>query len=140
MTKLDIAIQYCFTLVNIPYRWGGDDPIAGFDCSGGVQEILAVMGVDPPGDQTAHDLYLTFKRYRVKDEIHAGCLIFYGKESRITHVGFSIGDGVMFEFGGGGSATKTEGEAIVQNAYGRLRPINRRKDFVCACDVIKAIR
>lgn len=134
-TLIETAKRY----INIPYKWGGDDPMAGFDCSGLAQEILATVGQDPPGDQTAQNLYDHFagisdvwdgNRAFSPDEI-TGALAFYGEStSKITHVGFCIDSLRMIEAGSGGRNIQTVGDAIKYNAYVRIRPIHRRKDLV----------
>jgi len=126
------AVAYAYALLKDPYIWGGDD-FSGRDCSGQVQEILAGVGLDPSGDQTADGLYRHYKSKRV-DKIRAGCVVFYGHETKITHVGFAIGMGLMIEQGGGGSMTLTVSDAIRDNAFSRIRPIKYRHDFVCAVD------
>lgn len=134
MMKIEHLVDYALSFVGTPYRWGGDDPMSGFDCSGLTQEILAAAGEDPVGDQTAHTLYLHFKRYGIIRAIdadpEAGDLAFYGTNFRITHVGFCIDSYCMVEAGGGGRRTRTEKDAETQNAYVRLRPIRRRSDLV----------
>ena len=136
MTLREVAVNYAWTLLGDPYLWGGDD-FAGRDCSGQVQEILAAVGLDPSGDQTADGLYRHFSD-KVIDANHngipAGCVVFYGTKQKIIHVVFSIGNGLMIEQGGGGSRTLTETDAMRDNAFSRIRPISRRSDFVCAVD------
>lgn len=123
-------IDYAKSFVGRPYRWGGDDPMAGFDCSGLAQEILSSVGFDPPGDQTAHMLWKHLAENGAKEKATAGALVFFGKKERVTHVGFMIDSWRMVEAGGGGSRTKTLDDAIKQNAYIRIRPIAARKDLV----------
>lgn len=131
-------VAYVASFVGLPYRWGGDDPIQGFDCSGLAQEALASVGIDPLGDQTAQGLYEAFKGRSVPASgfpIAAGCLCFYGKSVKaITHVAISIGENLMIEAGGGGSKTLTAADAAQQNAYVRMRPIHRRGDLVAVVD------
>lgn len=129
MTK-ELFQQFLLTYLHRPYIWGGDDPIKGLDCSGFVQEALAPLGLDPVGDQTAQGLYDYFKDKSIPSAPKVGTLYFFGKSNtQITHIGIDFG-GCMFEFGGGGSKTTTREAAADQNAYGRLRPYNRRKDLV----------
>lgn len=134
MTKLEIAIQYAKTFIGKPYIWGGDDPILGFDCSGLVQEILASIGMDPPGDQTAQGLYYYFrdKRNGFEGVDGPGCLYFFGLSiQEITHVGFGIDcPELMLEAGGGGSKSVNAAKAAELNAYVRIRPCRRRNDLV----------
>lgn len=128
---MDLLVQYALTFCGLPYRWGGDDPIQGFDCSGLVQEILASAGLDPKGDQTAQGLYDYFEKRGSWGIQQAGSLVFYGKDAfHISHVGFMIDSYRMVEAGGGGSKTNTENDAARQNAYVRVRPIRNRADIV----------
>ncbi len=114
-----------------PYLWGGDDPIRGFDCSGLAQEILASLGEDPPGDQTAQALFDHYNATRRRQRPELGGLAFFGVgPARISHVGFCISDELMLEAGGGGRSTTTLEAAAQQNAYVRIRPIASRKDLV----------
>jgi cell wall-associated NlpC family hydrolase len=129
MSKKEIAIQYALSFLGLPYRWGGDDPIHGFDCSGLVQEILASVGMDPPGDQTAHGLFQYFLT-RNAGSAGSGALAFYGKADAITHIAMLINDTTIIEAGGGGSKTQNMQDAANQNAFVRLRPLKHRKDLV----------
>ena len=129
---MDLLIQYAMSFVGLPYKWGGDDTIEGMDCSGFVQELLASVGFDPPGDQTADALYRYFK---VPDRSHKGspikgALAFYGSSTRITHVAMCIDSYRVIEAAGGGSRTLTTSDAARDNAYVRVRPYDYRKDLV----------
>ena len=125
---IEYAIMHC----NIPYRWGGDDPFAGYDCSGFLQEVLSSVGLDPRGDQTANSLYIHFKKNGESDRLQAGSLCFFGTIYNITHCAFAIDGFRMVEAGGGGRKTTTREAAQRQNAFIRIRPIGSRKDLVAA--------
>jgi len=130
---MEIVISYAMTFLGIQYRWGGDDPILGYDCSGFVQEVLSAFGADPKGDQTADGLYRIFKKDPDATEtLAAGSLLFFGSERRITHVALAIDRYRMIEAGGGGSKCKSIEAAAACNAFIRIRPINNRKDLVTA--------
>lgn len=126
----DILREYCMQFVGLPYRWGGDDTIEGFDCSGLVQEILSAVGIDPPGDQTAQHLYNYFKEHGRVSLRDFGALSFYGRRTKINHVGFCLNSDLMIEAGGGGSRTTSPSAASAHNAYIRIRPIHNRNDLV----------
>ena len=121
------------SFLNIPYLWGGDDS-TGYDCSGLVQEILAVVGADPPGDQTAQALFDHFSQdvnHISKDVPQAGALVFFGSNHRsIIHVGFMIDKYKMIEAAGGGSHVTSGQDAMKYNAFVKVRPINRRRDLL----------
>lgn len=123
-------INACLQFLNLPYIWGGDD-FEGYDCSGLVQELYAMIGMDPRGDQTAQALYTYFQPRSIPHKKGVGALVFYGKSTlRITHVGMMIGEESMIEAGGGGSRTNNSSDAARDNAFVRVRPIDRRSDIV----------
>lgn len=113
-----------------PYRWGGDDPVEGFDCSGLVIEGLQAVGIlKDPGDWTADALAQRFADRRVypDQELQPGCLLFWANSlGRITHVEIVwhvVGERVLcIGARGGGSRTETRQDAADQNAYVKVRP------------------
>lgn len=110
--------------------------MAGYDCSGLVQEFLSCVGLDPKGDQTAQTLFAIMKEsctLLAKPEIEAGGIVFFGHGiNTIEHVAFAVDERHMIEAGGGGRTTRSLREAIAQGAFVRVRPIESRQDFV-AC-------
>lgn len=123
-------VDYAKSFLHVPYLWGGSHPAYGLDCSGLVQHILASVGMDPKGDQTAQALYNHF--LKEGDEVwepKVGALQFYGKDKEhITHVSFCVSHYQIIEAGGGGSNTTDLSKAIASEAYVRLRPADHRKD------------
>jgi len=134
MDKKDILIMFFQSSLNINYKWGGDNPFEGFDCSGFVQEALSAIGLDPPGDQTSDALYRYFKNpLKARQNIlQFGSLLFFGTEKKIKHVAIALNHNEMIEAGGGGSKTKTIDDAIRDKAYVRIRQIKRRSDLVAS--------
>ena len=122
--------RYAEQFVTLSYKWGGDDPIDGFDCSGLVQELLAVFGMDPPGDQTAQKLFEFFQYNGYWNKRQCGALAFYGKSAtKITHVGMFVTSFIIVEAAGGTHLTKNKSDAARMNAYIRFRPFNHRNDL-----------
>lgn len=122
-----VLYDYAMSLVGLPYRWGGDDPVHGFDCSGLVLELLESQGAYTGGDTTAAGLHKFLAGHGV-DAPGFGVLAFFG--TPISHVAFCLNGQLMLEAGGGGAKTTSLEAAAAQNAYVRVRPIRQRKDCV----------
>ncbi|MBV8629239.1 MAG: C40 family peptidase, partial [Paraburkholderia sp.] len=85
----EISIQ-AMSLVGIPYRWGGNTPDSGFDCSGLVRYVVArAASVNLP--RTTADMSGRGESVE-PDEIAAGDLIFFNTTGRPhSHVGIYVG-------------------------------------------------
>ena len=135
MSYHEALTRTIFAHVGRPYRWGGDDPINGFDCSGFVIECLQSVGVLPDGDWTAQGLYNRFKANPRTGNFELGDLVFFSKNvESITHVEIMLNGELAVGASGGGSATISSDVAAKQNAYIKIRPILRRKDVVAVVD------
>jgi len=133
-----IASIIALHFVGMPYIWGGDDAVAGFDCSGFVIEILKSVGILPrSGDWTAEGLYELFQDREISNHhaIKEGCLVFFAKGNKINHVEYVWKKGLTIGASGGGSRTLTRIDAIKQNAYVKIRPL--RKDIYAIVNPFK---
>ncbi|MCS6919058.1 MAG: C40 family peptidase [Fimbriimonadales bacterium] len=78
--------------LGVRYRWGGNDPRTGLDCSGFVKMIYAQMGINLPRrarDQAKVGVPIThFEDLRPGDRLY-----FAVKGREIDHTGIYIGDG-----------------------------------------------
>jgi hypothetical protein len=125
-------------LLNTPYKWGGDDPMEGVDCSGLVREGLKSAGLvpremDTTADALLKDVFKDRKRYTQERELSRGMLVFWqtADHSRIRHVEIvwrviHLQDEirvVTIGASGGGSKTVDRAEAIKSNAYVKIRRI-----------------
>ncbi len=79
-------------LVGIPYRYGGQSPDAGFDCSGLVYFTYRQAGVDVP--RVSADQFKISRKISYKD-IRDGDLVFFQDQSKLSHVGIYVGDGMF---------------------------------------------
>ena len=129
MTPRDVALAIAERLLFHPYLWGGDDPMAGFDCSGFVIEVLKSAGVLPrDGDWTAEGLRQRFLD-AARTTLQPGDLVFWPNATKTTAIHVEMVWRVLgptaFTIGssGGGSKTNTLHDAIRQNAYIKVRPV-----------------
>jgi hypothetical protein len=85
----EISIQ-AMSLVGIPYRWGGNTPDSGFDCSGLVRYVVArAASVNLP--RTTADMSGSGESVE-PDEVAPGDLIFFNTTGRPhSHVGIYVG-------------------------------------------------
>lgn len=117
--------------LNIPYLWGGKNPLTGFDCSGFSEWILQSFGMDPPGFNRAQALYDWLLLKGIGSGPQAGAFTFYGKSvDDITHIALMLSEHLIIEAGGGDSTTTTLEVAKRQGACVRIRPFGHRKDLV----------
>jgi cell wall-associated NlpC family hydrolase len=126
--RIKIATDVAWAFLGTPYRWGGDDPMEGFDCSGFVVEILKSVGILPRGgDWTAEGLKNKFKD-KIVNEPYQGCLVFWRSKhsTRIVHVEYCLDGEFTIGASGGGSTTTDEAAAARQNAYIKVRPFRSR--------------
>ena len=92
-----ILIQYARTWLNVPYMWGGRT-ILGADCSGFVQVVCKVCGIDMPRDawQQAQEGGPVEKLKDAK----AGDLVFFDDKDEIIHVAILLNnEQVIHEYG-----------------------------------------
>jgi len=123
---IDLAVQYAWSMLHGWYKWDGDDP-SGRDCSGMIVEILQAVGKLPrSGDLSSRGLAAKFPKV---DFPAAGCLVFWtgggDKIEDIQHVEFCIDAVHTIGASGGGSKTLTVEDAIRDNAFIKMRPIER---------------
>lgn len=124
MTKREAAMWVWEQQLNQPYRWMGNDPNEGFDCSGLVIEGLKAVGLVSRKDD--------FTSWQLADlwppalTIQPGVLLFWNRGKRIGHVEivWQVIDDMVLTIGasGGGSKTDTLQEAIDSDAYVKIRP------------------
>jgi cell wall-associated NlpC family hydrolase len=124
--RREIALKIAWRMYGLPYIWGGDDAVGGFDCSGMVVEILQSVGILPSGDWTAAGLWRRFVERRTTQPI-PGTLVFWANQSGgVRHVEMCIGEGLSIGASGGGSRIRTRADAVEANAFVKVRPIEGR--------------
>ncbi len=88
------VLFHAIGLVGTPYRWGGNTPRSGFDCSGLVDYVFRTSaGLDLP--RTSHAMSrMDAPRITDMSALASGDLLFFRTEHhRISHVGIYVGKG-----------------------------------------------
>lgn len=134
---LGVANKIAMSMLGVRYKWGGNTPAGGLDCSGFALIIAKSMGlVGWAADMTASGL---------KDELVDaggalsktpgwGKFIFYGL-GRIVHVAWFINGWQVIGAQGGGSKVLSLLGANQANAFVKVLPWWYRHDVNCLVDV-----
>lgn len=82
------------SLIGISYRWGGNTPETGMDCSGFIRYLYKTsLGINLP--RTASEMARVGKRISI-DKIEPGDLLFFNtRRGANTHVGMYLGNNKM---------------------------------------------
>lgn len=108
-------------LVGTPYRWGGNTPQGGFDCSGLINYIyMTSTGLRLP--RTSAEMAALDKPKVDESGLASGDLVFFGR-GHVTHVGVYVGKGRFVHAPNSGGTVRLDnldGSYWKQNfAYGR---------------------
>lgn len=79
-------------LVGTRYRYGGTDPVEGFDSSGLVYYAYEQAGYRVP--RTPQELFRTARKIAVGDA-DPGDIMFFQDQAKLSHVGLYVGDGLF---------------------------------------------
>lgn len=103
----DEIVKTAQSFLDIPYRWGGESPEDGFDCSGLTMAVYEFNGLKIPRTSRAQ-----FKAGNPveKDDLAKGDLVFFatGLTGRVSHVGIYVGEGKFIHAPGRGKTIRTD--------------------------------
>ncbi len=86
------VLMRAISLVGTPYRYGGNSPEGGFDCSGLVNYVYRDM-LDLRLPRTSRDLFAMPHAPIATDRLAGGDLVFFGSGGAVSHVGIYVGEG-----------------------------------------------
>jgi len=101
------VLMRAISLVGTPYRWGGNTPEGGFDCSGLVNYVFGdVLDLQLP--RTSREL-AAYQGPRIdRKQLASADLVFFGRSGKVTHVGIYIGDGRFIHAPSSGGTVRLE--------------------------------
>jgi cell wall-associated NlpC family hydrolase len=112
------AVSYALAQIGTPYRWGGETPGVGFDCSGLTQAAYSAAGIAIPRTSEAQWSALP---HVALDDIEPGDLVFFEPGEFIPglpgHVGIYIGNDEMVD------APHTGADVRIENLAGWPTPM-----------------
>ena len=83
-------INTALMFLGVPYKFGGNSPSTGLDCSAYVKKVFGILNIELP--RTARDIYHV-GRYVQKSQLATGDLVFFRTYARYpSHVGIYLGD------------------------------------------------
>jgi hypothetical protein len=100
-------VETAESFLGVPYRWGGDSSLQGFDCSGLTMAVYRLHGLELPRTSKAQfgsGAPVTRRR------LAKGDLVFFAvyQKSSVSHVGLYVGDGRFIHAPGRGKAIRID--------------------------------
>jgi cell wall-associated NlpC family hydrolase len=108
--------------VGVPYRWGGESPRTGFDCSGFTMVVYRLNGLDLP--RSSRQQWQVGRKIN-RRQLRKGDLVFFATSGgkRVSHVGIYTGDSKFLHAPRRGSRIKT---SSLSSQYFKTRYVGAR--------------
>ena len=90
--KANAVLMRAISLVGTPYRYGGNTPEGGFDCSGLVNYVYRDM-LDLRLPRSSRELAQVQGPRLERNRLASGDLVFFGSGREVSHVGIYVGEG-----------------------------------------------
>ena len=119
-------------LVGTPYRWGGNTPDSGFDCSGLIGYVYRdAAGITLP--RSTRDM-IVIRAPDVKlDQLQSGDLVFFATSggSQVSHAGIYVGEGRFVHAPASGGTVKLDSlnKPYWQKAYLNAKRVIQASDL-----------
>lgn len=121
-----------FSLVGTPYRWGGNTPDSGFDCSGLISYVYRDMaGISLP--RSTRDMIVMNAPTVGREQLQTGDLVFFATSggSQVSHAGIYVGEGRFVHAPATGGTVKLDSlsKPYWQKAYLNAKRIIRPENL-----------
>ena len=102
------AANYGLQFIGTPYKWGGNDPRRGIDCSGFVKFLQGQIGIDLP--RTAAEQAKVGMPITRLEDLQAGDRLYFWdkKRGKIGHTGVYLGNGYFVHSSSGHNGVNTD--------------------------------
>jgi len=133
-SRAEMVVQ-SLALLGVPYRWGGNDPARGLDCSGLVRHVYkAVAALELP---RRSEQMSRVGRKVTRDDLRAGDLLFFNTLGHpYSHVALYLGDGRFVHAPGRKSQVRVD---ALDQRYWRVRFTGARRIELAVAEVPAAV-
>ena len=114
-------------LVGTPYRWGGNTPDSGFDCSGLIGYVYRdAAGISLP--RSTRELISMRAPAVGRDRLQSGDLVFFATNggSQVSHAGIYVGEGRFVHAPSSGGTVRLDS---LSNSYWQRTYLNAKRVF-----------
>ena len=121
----DEVLLRAIGLVGTPYRWGGNTPDSGFDCSGLIGYVYRhAAGLQLP--RTTREMSTLRVPAVPRQQLRSGDLVFFATsgDGQVSHAGIYVGDGRFVHAPSSGGTVRLDS---LGNGYWQTRYLDARR-------------
>lgn len=123
----EVAVAQAMLLVNTPYRWGGNTPQGGFDCSGLITYVFRQVTNDSRALPRTTAQWASATSPTARAGLERGDLVFFNTTgARYSHMGLYVGDNTFVHAPSSGG---TVHQTSLSNRYFAARFTGARRVF-----------